>query len=267
MHVRVTCLQDLAQGAASQQKLIDGAAAVQSKAEHSKLAERQLESLPAKLKQIQGSTESGADANADSRAAADAVGEAADVDEEAEESDEDEELGSISSGEDSEESDGEDNDIEEEEEEEDADVEAAGDAAPAERSSAGALQDQVEPDSTGKPLLSCCCLRSACCVACGQSPPHTQAKVTCALSELQLQECYGYSIQVMFRAVLLEAPRLAARTVRTGWALDAPFWAPLHMPCRTVLLSVLPYPLGALPAVTLWTHKPARILSNTLLCP
>ena len=47
-------LQDLAQGAASQQKLIDAAAAAGSAAEHAGVTQRQLKSLPAKLKQIQG---------------------------------------------------------------------------------------------------------------------------------------------------------------------------------------------------------------------
>jgi hypothetical protein len=43
-------------------------------------------------------------------------------------------------------------------------------------------------------------------------------------------------------------------------------WVPTHMPCHIVLLSVLPYPLGASlqGAVTLWTHKPARIMFCTL---
>ena len=99
-------LQDLAQGAASQQKLIDAAAAVGRQVEHAEVAERQLKSLPAKLKQIQGETGHGAPP-ADGTAAADADVAEGEAEEEADEEDEeesDDELGSISSGEESDES-------------------------------------------------------------------------------------------------------------------------------------------------------------------
>ena len=101
-------LQDLAQGAASQQKLIDAAAAVGREPEHAEVAERQLKSLPAKLRQIQGDMGNGAQpAEGAAAAGVDAAeGEDSEAEEEANEEDEEEsedELGSISSGEESEE--------------------------------------------------------------------------------------------------------------------------------------------------------------------
>lgn len=141
-------LQDLAQGAASQQKLIDAAAAVGRHVEHADVAEQQLKSLPAKLKQIQGETGHGA-LPADGAAATDAdvaEGEDNEAEEEADEEDEEEsndELGSISSGEESDES--------EVDEEEMADGEEGIAAqAGAEAHAAGTTNDLTMDASSGK---------------------------------------------------------------------------------------------------------------------
>jgi len=168
--------QDLAQGAASQQKLIDAAAAVSSRTEHAEVTERQLKSLPAKLAQIQGS--SAAAANADVAADADVAEDAveADMAEEAEESDDEDELGSISSGEDSEVDD--DEEVADAEEGTGADVGALAAgvevAAPMERESASAREGEAQLASAGEslldatpcpswvlsPLIMCCCCES-----------------------------------------------------------------------------------------------------------
>ena len=168
--------QDLAQGAASQQKLIDAAAAVSSRTEHAEVTERQLKSLPAKLAQIQGS--SAAAANADVAADADVAEDAveADMAEEAEESDDEDELGSISSGEDSEVDD--DEEVADAEEGTGADVGALAAgvevAAPMERVSASAREGEAQLASAGEslldatpcpswvlsPLTMCCCCES-----------------------------------------------------------------------------------------------------------
>lgn len=162
--------QDLAQGAASQQKLIDAAAAVSSRTEHAEVTERQLKSLPAKLAQIQGSSAAAADADV----AEDAV--EADMDEEAEESGDEDELGSISSGKDSEIDD--DEEVADAEEGTGADVGALAAgvevAAPMERESASAREGEAQLASAGEslldatpcpswvlsPLIMCCCCES-----------------------------------------------------------------------------------------------------------
>ncbi|CAK0758348.1 hypothetical protein CVIRNUC_002613 [Coccomyxa viridis] len=124
-------MQDLAQGRASQQKLIDAAAAAATRPEHTAAAEQRQESLPAKLTGMRGNAENGTQ-DPDSTGAADAGAQQAagaksemEADEEAGDS-EDEELGSISSGE---ESDGDEEDAASEDDEEDADVDEHSEAA------------------------------------------------------------------------------------------------------------------------------------------
>ena len=160
------CAQDLAQGRASQQKLIDAAAAAATRPEHSAAAEQRQDSLPAKLEQIRDSAENGTQ-DADSSGATDVGAQQAagaesemDADEQAEDSD-DEELGSISSGDDS---DGEEEDSAGEDDEEDADgdeqtvaamaVGATGVAAAAGLSLHEPAEAQTQEERAGEPRFS-----------------------------------------------------------------------------------------------------------------
>ena len=156
-------MQDLAQGRASQQKLIDAATAAATRPEHSAAAEQQRESLPARLEQIRDIAENSAQ-DADSTGATIADRQRAagaelemEADEQAADSD-DEELGSISSGE---ESDGEEEDTAGEDDEEDADEDehteaavaaSAGELAPAaEQSSHEPAEAQTQEEHAGEP--------------------------------------------------------------------------------------------------------------------
>jgi len=196
--------QDLAQGAASQQKLIDAAAAVSSRTEHAEVTERQLKSLPAKLAQIQGSSAAAADADV----AEDAV--EADMDEEAEESGDEDELGSISSGKDSEIDD--DEEVADAEEGTGADLGALAAGAPMERESASAREGEAQLASAGEslldatscpswvlsPLIMCCCYEnlSTALGSCSKifqimlvAPGSVLVQETCLLSGMRNVSC------------------------------------------------------------------------------
>ena len=140
--------QDLAKGAASQQKLIDAAAAVGksgSRAQPDEAAQQRLQSLPAKLAQIQGGADGDAERSAAAAGSADGAGDA-DMGYESDDSEDEGGPGSISSGEDSEMS-NEDTAEDEEEAEEAA-------AGTAEVAASAAGEAQAEPGIGGKSPLS-----------------------------------------------------------------------------------------------------------------
>ena len=150
---RLGCfVQDLAKGAASQQKLIDAAAAVgnsSSRAQPDEAAQQRLQSLPAKLTQIQGGADGDAECSAAAAESADRAGDA-DMGDESDDSEDAGGPGSISSGEDSKMS-NEDTDKDADEDEEEAEEATAGTA---EVAASAAGEVQAKPGIRGKSPLS-----------------------------------------------------------------------------------------------------------------
>ena len=230
------CAQDLAQGRASQQKLIDAAAAAATGPAHSAAAEQRRASLPAMLNQVRGSAENGAQ-NADSTGATETDRQVAagaepelEAEEQAEDSEDDEELGSISSGE---ESDGDEEDGASEDDEEDVDVDEhteAASAAAAGGIAAAAGQSSHEPVAAHNQEEHAGELDP-------DYPPTSCCSATYHTSHLKGLRCHGLASRgVQDRGRLaarhshrpcpdlfwLSAQRLAARTIHTG-GLGTPF--------------------------------------------